>query len=335
VIPEWAETLLVLAVFVVGLRLSAFFSGSETGFYRLSLPRLSIDAKAGDGKAGKLLWFVGRPTEFVATCLIGNNVANYLCSGAISSGIVLFLGGSSEFLEIAATIVMSPVIFVFGELLPKGLYYMVPYSSLKRGLFWLRFVFVLFYPLTWPIVQLTRLIEWFSGDSRPLRDVAIGRNRLVQLVDQGRREGVLTDLQSRLANGLLQMAPQQATNSMIPAARILGIAETSTRDQMLDFAQRFGISEIPVHQAGDDTAWQGYVMVAELQGTTGIPPQIHAMPTLEYRTSKLEALHRLQSQAAAFGAVQKNGRTLGIVSRNGLIEQLFRPALGASSAGPV
>ena len=70
-------------LFFLGLRLSAFFSGCETGFYRASFLRLTIDAQAGDRIAGRLLWFARNPGYFVATTLVGNNVANYLTTFAI------------------------------------------------------------------------------------------------------------------------------------------------------------------------------------------------------------------------------------------------------------
>ena len=66
-----------LALFIACLRLSAFFSGVETGFYRVSYLRVSIDAQSGDPIARRILWFCQNPSDFVITALIGNNVAQY------------------------------------------------------------------------------------------------------------------------------------------------------------------------------------------------------------------------------------------------------------------
>ena len=67
----------------VGLLLSAFFSGSETGFYRATRLRLVLDALGGDRIARALVWLGNRPMLFVATILVGNNLANYLTSLAV------------------------------------------------------------------------------------------------------------------------------------------------------------------------------------------------------------------------------------------------------------
>ena len=80
---------IALGLFVVGMLLSALFSGSETGFYRVSRVRLLIDALSGDRTAKWLLWASNNPAAFVATALVGNNVANYLTSRAIVTRVLV------------------------------------------------------------------------------------------------------------------------------------------------------------------------------------------------------------------------------------------------------
>ena len=64
------QLLFAAGLFLLALRLSAFFSGSETGFYRLSSLRISLDARAGDAAAQRLARFVRNPSRFVATTLV-------------------------------------------------------------------------------------------------------------------------------------------------------------------------------------------------------------------------------------------------------------------------
>ena len=72
-----------LGLFAAGLALSAFFSGAETGFYRVQRLRLVLDGMSGNWLASGLLALANRPSLYVATTLIGNNVANYMTSLAI------------------------------------------------------------------------------------------------------------------------------------------------------------------------------------------------------------------------------------------------------------
>ena len=63
---------------LLGLLLSALFSGAETGFYRAMRLRLVLDAMGGDSVARGLLFLANHPSLFVATALVGNSLANYL-----------------------------------------------------------------------------------------------------------------------------------------------------------------------------------------------------------------------------------------------------------------
>jgi CBS domain containing-hemolysin-like protein len=329
-VPNWLECLAAFVLFLFGVRLCAFFSGTETGFYRLSIPRLSIDARAGDQRAAHLLWFANHPAYFVATSLIGTNVANDVCTAAVSWGVVLLFGSSSASLEVIATLLTAPIIFEFGELLPKSVYYLIPLQRLRSVIDWFRVFFYLFLPLSWPLVMATRFFERMRGQTSETAELVMGRNRLVQLMRHGHREGVLTDLQSRLANGLLQLAPQPVLLSLIPNSRVLGVSETATREEMLEFARKFGLSSVAIHRADDENAWYGYVFVAELQLQKADKPLIHSMPLVPHQTGKLEALHLLQAADASYGAVVRQMQTIGVVARNGLVEQIFRPPMATT-----
>ena len=122
--------ILAIALFLIGLSLSAFFSGSETGMYRVSRIRLVLDGLAGSLASRGLIWLLNNPGVFIATALVGNNLANYLTSLATVLAVQAVLGSSAA-AELLATILMTPTIFVFGELLPKYLFFHAPYRLLK------------------------------------------------------------------------------------------------------------------------------------------------------------------------------------------------------------
>jgi CBS domain containing-hemolysin-like protein len=248
--------------------------------------------------------------------------------------VVLLRGTTTETQEVLATLAVSPLIFEFGELLPKSIYYLAPYARLRTEIRWFRFFYLAFLPLTSPLVGLTRLVERLSGQTNQRTEIVLGRSRLVQLLQHGRREGVLSEIQSRLANGLLQLAPQAVMSSMIPNSRVLGVSDASTRTEMLDYARRFGLSAVAVHRARQEHSWYGYAFVAELLASPGVRPVIHRMPTLSNQTSKLEALHRLQLADASYGVVVRQTEVMGVVARNGLIEQMYRPEVGPASRMP-
>ena len=98
----------VILMFVVGVFLSGFFSGSETGFYRASRVRFVMDGLDGDRISRFMLWLFNNPTMFVATTLTGNNVANYMVSLATVLGANIQIAAMASTAEIVAPNPIAP-----------------------------------------------------------------------------------------------------------------------------------------------------------------------------------------------------------------------------------
>ena len=113
------ELVTYLLILLICLVLSAFFSGSETALLRVRRHELEHDAKAGGGPAlpaiRELLESISR---LLVTILLGNNVVNILGAAIASALAVHYLG--TEWGIFFATVVMTIIIFVFCEVLPKA-----------------------------------------------------------------------------------------------------------------------------------------------------------------------------------------------------------------------
>ena len=77
----------------------------------MSFLRLSIDANAGERVARRLLWFARNPSYFVATTLVGTNVANYLTTFAIGLAAVTMFPAKAGWIEIAGAGMVDPAVF--------------------------------------------------------------------------------------------------------------------------------------------------------------------------------------------------------------------------------
>ena len=109
----------LLLIFVC-LALSAFFSGSETALLRLHPGEVEADVRGGRGPAAVAVRdLLASTSRLLVTILLGNNVVNILAASVAAALAIHYLGDE---LGIAiATIVMTGVILVFCEILPKAL----------------------------------------------------------------------------------------------------------------------------------------------------------------------------------------------------------------------
>ncbi|MDA0809248.1 MAG: CNNM domain-containing protein [Planctomycetota bacterium] len=325
----WLLLAIAGALFVAGVRLSAFFSGSETGFYRVSFLRLSIDAHTGDTVARRLLWFVQHPELFVATTLVGNNIANYVTTIAIGLGTGLATEASSTAVEVGATLLIAPVIFVFGELMPKNLYFRAPTTLLRKNVGLFQFFYRSLLPASMPLVWITRTIEKFSSSPSSNADFLLGRHRLIQVLSKGHEHGVLTNQQGILVHGLLHDATRPISEIMIPAARILGEDENASRSTLLEYARTNHLTHIPVKRHNSAGDWFGYVRVLDLElGSRTDEEMIRTMPRIPFDATRLMALLAIRDSGESVGVITDGDEVLGLIMENVLIDHLMHP-LGA------
>ena len=131
---------------IVGLViLSAFFSGSETSLTSASKPRMHNLAKTGK-KNAKIFEYLFKNKELlICTILFANNLVNVLAS-ALATKILIELTNTDGILY--ATIIMTLMILVFGELIPKTLALSKADSYALKIAPFMRFLVILLYPLT-------------------------------------------------------------------------------------------------------------------------------------------------------------------------------------------
>src|SRR5690606_13743519 len=155
--------------------------------------------------------------------------------------------------------------------------------------------------------------------------MVLGRTQLVQLLGQGHQVGLLSDVQSRLVHGQLHTAAESVADTVTPPNRILGLPDTSTRREILDFARRYGLMAVRLRSPRADGNWMGYVRVIDAAISSDDSQSfVRPMPVIDGGKSRLEALLQLQEARSLYGAVYHNGHFIGLAHAHGLTEQLFR-----------
>ena len=106
-------------IIVACLAASAFFSGSETALFRLRSHDLDAENKESVGPADIAVRdLTSSSSRLLVTILLGNNVVNIL-GASVASGLAIYLLGAEMGIP-AATIVMTILVLLFSEILPKA-----------------------------------------------------------------------------------------------------------------------------------------------------------------------------------------------------------------------
>ena len=316
----------ILLMLLAGVFLSAFFSGSETGFYRVTRVRLVIKALGGDRIARGLLWLTNNPSLFVATTLIGNNSANYITSLAIVLA-VQSLFGQSPLAELAAPIVLAPVLFVYGELLPKNLFYYAPNTLLHRcGPLFLLFT-LLFLPVAILLWLFGKALQSLVGEAPERVRLRLARSELAKVLDEGHEAGVLRPSQRRLAQGLFAAANVPVVQHSTPPGRMAAIQLGAKKADVFRLARRHRMSAIPVEEgSGRDRQLIGYVRLIDLHlDKSETVDTVRSLIEISADMRHVSALIRLESSGEVLArVVDKSGQTVGLLDVRKLNEPLFR-----------
>jgi len=164
-------------ILIIALLASSLFAGSETGYYGTNALRLKHQAKESRNSA-LLEKTIRQPSAFLATLLIGNNIANDV---AVHAAVMLFAASGFANNELLATLALAPLVFFVGEMWPKQ--YML---ANPNRLLWfsvpLALCRVLLWPITQPITLLVSKLDSGAGDSM------MRRNQFVSLLHDSQQQ---------------------------------------------------------------------------------------------------------------------------------------------------
>lgn len=321
-------TLIVwILALLIGVLLSAFFAGIETGAYTLNRVRLRVRAGQGDPRARRLAKVAERPDDLVITSLLGANVADYITSIAVAA-LVILAGSPLHLADVYATAIATPFLLVFGSIVPKD--------------FFLRHTDRLMYALSWPMAA-CQVAARASGALWVLRTAplalarALGvtipegdadllpRARMHRMLREGAIRGGLTSFQRDTIERILSLSRVNVGRVMVPIARAATVPENISRDDFLRIARMAHFSRLAVWRGHVGNMF-GVVTVFEvLTDPEKRPIAAHVRPAIILQASDTvpAALLKLQ-QAQQFMAIvnDRRGRCVGLLTLKDLVEEI-------------
>lgn len=317
---EWAAWLVVL---VACLALAGLLAGMETGIYVLNRIRLDLRSEAGGVAARTLRTMLDRPDHLLAVLLVGNNLAVYWATFAVSA--MLVLAGHREHVELYALAVTTPLLLVVGESVPKNAFQRLAETLTYRMAPLLASVDTL---LTYTgVVPLVRGFSWLLLRAlriKAARHPPLGREGLSAIVAEGHASGALTHSQSVMADRVMNIADVRLNDVMIPMSRVHAASAGASREQLVALAAEVNHSRLPVVDAeGKVTGILDVLDILTCPDAT-VPSHRIRMPlVLSAEQGVTDALYQMQRQNAHMAIVQgAGGKHLGIVTIKDLVEEI-------------
>ena len=313
-----------LCLLFVLIILSGCFSSSETALTALTRLKVKRLLREKGERAHSLLHWQNDPDSLLTTILIGNNLVNIAASSlatALAISIAIPHGVT------VVIIVMTALILVFGEVVPKTL--------ARRNAEWLGLLVSpvlnglakVLLPVNRLLIGISKLIIRFSpGDSLSSDDV-ITTEHFHALIDLGEEEGIVEGEQAAMFEGVLDLAHTTVEQIMTPRADICWIDSEATIEQAIKCAIESGYSRIPVAKDNVDGI-VGNLYVKDLLSQDGTPPRTlqkvmrPAMFVLETKSIS-DLLKSFQEEHVHIAIiVDEYGGVSGLVTLEDLLEEI-------------
>ena len=181
--------------------LSGFFSGSETALTAASRGKLKAQADKGSGGAEAAMQVTEDNERMIGALLLGNNIVNIL-SASLATALLTRVFGDSGVAW--ATLVMTVLILIFGEVLPKTLAITFPEAVAAKVAPIIRLQILLFSPVVTVVRALVRgMLYVFGVKTDPDSKMLALQEEIVGAISLGHSEGAMEkDARDRLLGAL-------------------------------------------------------------------------------------------------------------------------------------
>ncbi len=311
----------LLVVLLLGLFFSAMFSGSETGLYSVKGSRLDVEVRRGAPGAGLVRRLTERRATMLITILIGNNLALELMT--LSAEHAFETAGLEAWKrELFFTCVMTPVVFLFGELLPKDLYRRRPHDLMRLSAPLLAFFRILFLPLERALKGITWALEKLLGFAPEEIVRRPGRLELLGALAEGRAAGVLEPDAEELAQNALRLRSVPITQVMIPWADVQCLDETATDAEQRRGTEVSSFTRLPVQGPQGVRGYVHQLGVLQAGAERPVVEQLRDLQFLDPELSVDRALAHLRTSGRRLAGVGAPEAPLGLVTLKDLVEEI-------------
>ena len=246
-ISSLGVNIILSLVIVILVIMSSFFSSSETAYSSVNTIRMKSLADENVKGARKAVYICENYNKTLATILVGNNLVNIACTT-----ICAFLFGRAildpTIANIVNTVVMTVIILIFGEILPKSI---AKHNSEKVAL---KFAGIMYYtikaltPVTYLFIKLQNAMLKEKPNSEP----TVTEDELEDIINTMEDEGVIDSQDADLIQGVLDLNERCAYDIMTPRDDVTAISIDEHMDKIKNIFIDTQYSRLPVYEESID-----------------------------------------------------------------------------------
>jgi putative hemolysin len=317
------ELLLGALLILVCISCEGFFSGTETAMVSVDRARIKALAEQGSKSAALVDEILQTPEKFFSTTLLGTNIAVVLSNAIATLLVIQYLGEQYQYITI---LIMTPLILIFGEIVPKTVYRYHAEQMTTHLIYPLKTISTIFYPLVVILTSLTRLVmRLFGMGSAQFRPHAT-REDLENYLDMWNIRGYLRTAERKIIERIFDFSEIDVEDIMIPLVNIKTLEAQDSIDNAISLARKTGYSRIPVYE-GEAYNIIGIVHAFDLltanEKTQTLKDLMRPAPYVPNSAPVDELLKKLRTEGKSIAVVvDEYGGAVGIVTIEDILEEV-------------
>ena len=314
----------MIAVIVVCILLSGYFSATETAFTSLNRIRLKTKAEAGNKRAKLVLKLSDKYDWLLTTILIGNNIVNILASSLATLVFIEWCKGDQNLASILSTVAITVIVLIFGEITPKSLAKEYPDTFASFSAPIINALSYLLAPFNFIFLGWRKLMHLIF---RHKEDNSITDEELISMVDEAEQEGGINSEESELIKSAIEFNDLEAKDVLIPRVDIAAIDCTATNEEIRALFAETDYSRLPVYSESVDNVigilhekdFIKHYKDKDFSLEKVMKPAVFVVPT----TKILAVLQQLQKNKTHMAIVSgEYGETVGLITMEDILEEL-------------
>lgn len=318
----------VLLTLLIGLlAISAFFSGTETAYFASNKIKIRHMAEEGNKQAALTRRLMENPGRLISIVLVGNNLVNIGATALATYMAINIFGDSGPGI---ATVVMTFLVLVFGEITPKTIMSSNPEKFALKVSKTINVLGIVLHPFI-------RMLNVFTGVFIRLFGVENAKANLVteeeirMLVNVGQEEGLLDEDEREMIDSIFEFDETVAREVMVPRIDIIGIDSEIRIDDAVELIVECGHSRIPVYDQSIDNI-VGIIYAKDLlrqimEDKQKGKPQVREMMRPAYYVPESKKVRELfaelrKSKVHMAIVLDEYGGTAGLITIEDLIEEI-------------
>ncbi len=311
------------AAIAVLLLMSAFFSASETAFSTVNKIRLRHEADKGNKKAARALKIAENFDKTLTTILVGNNIVNILSA---SLGTIIFTELFGQAGVGISTAVLTVLVLVFGEILPKSIAKEMPEKLSLAFCGPLNFLIWILTPVSAVFMLLKKAV---SKMNKSAAQPSVTEDELKYIINEIEEEGVLEEQESDLVKSALEFDEKTVEQILVPRVRVCAVDKDSDIAEVRDKFISEGYSRMPVYDQTIDNII-GIITEKDFFRLILNNNDVHSIESIIQKPLHFtefmlisEALREMQRTKQHIAVVNDQyGGTCGIVTMEDIMEEL-------------